>query len=98
MDVSNHSTNALNRDQLNISSVKIKVIADGALASGRIVHVPVIKRDASLAGMDIRIKQPTIVRMMINQFHAKDVTRHQIVIISYKNKKYFKKILYSFIN
>jgi hypothetical protein len=80
MDVSNHQTNAPNRDQLNTSSVKTKIIADGALASGRIARVPAIRRDASLAGMGIRIRRPTIVPMKINQFHASVAMRHQIVI------------------
>jgi hypothetical protein len=84
MDVSNLSTNAPNRDQLSISSVKTKVIADGALASGRTAHVLVIKRDASLAGMGIKIRRPTIVPMKINQFQGSVAMRHQIVIICRK--------------
>lgn len=79
MAVSNRPMNAPNRDPSNISSVKTNSIVDGAMASGKIVPVLVIRRDVLHAGTDTKIKQPQIAPMKIGRFHANAVMRHLIV-------------------
>lgn len=83
MAVSNHPMNVPSHVPSNINNVKIKIIADGAMESGRIALVREIKSDASHAGMGIRTKQPTIAPKKISQFHVSVVMHHRIV------KKYF---------
>jgi hypothetical protein len=74
-------TNAKNRDLLNISNVKIKVIAAGDLESGRIVLVLDFKNVKLHVGMDLRIQSQMFVQSLIDQIHEEIVQLHQTVNI-----------------
>lgn len=82
MDVSNRPMNAPSHVLLNTNNAKIRVIADGDLVSGRIALALAIKRDASHAGMVIKIRLPTTVPMKTSPFHDNAVMHHQIVSFS----------------
>ncbi len=79
MDVSNRQMNAPNRVPLNISSVKTKVTADGAMVNGKIVHVLGTKKGELHAGTDTKIRRHQTVPTKIDRSRDRGAMLHQIV-------------------
>jgi hypothetical protein len=89
--------NVKSRDLLNISNVKIKVIAVGDLENGRIVHVLDSRNVKSHVGMDLKIQYQMFVQFLIDQIHEEIVQLHQTVNIFYFRHFLMNKNFYSFL-
>jgi hypothetical protein len=81
MAASNRRANVPMRVRLNTNNVRIKVIAVGVMASGKIALALAIKSDASHAGMDTRIRPLPIAPKTINRNRVSAAMRHQTVRI-----------------